>query len=174
MSKSCMLVRSTEIAVSVRHPGLTAYAYISGWRQCLPHATHAVPLLRAASGDAIAASPSSIELAPSQIDLASDPQRGRAAPRAIELAMVSEGNGMTLQTCHPLPSLVDVRARRAYPHRSGGHSRPAHGRGLAGPCLWHGEARAHSRIARPAVVSFDLEASGVDFASFVWWRRMHT
>jgi len=72
------------------------------------------PLLRAASGDAIAASPSSIELAPSQIDLASDPQRGRAAPRAIELAMVSEGNGMTLQTCHPLPSLVDVRGGSAY------------------------------------------------------------
>src|SRR5215831_10808250 len=33
------------------------------------------------------------------------------------------------------------------------HIRPAQGHGLAGPCLWHGEARAHSRIARPAVVS---------------------
>src|SRR5262249_3419614 len=86
---------ANEIALSVRPLISCVCIYLSGC-QCLPHATHAVSLLRVASGDAIAASLSSIELAPSRMILYPTPNE--AGPRrglSNWQWSVRAGNGMT-------------------------------------------------------------------------------
>src|SRR5215831_19619628 len=90
------------------------HIYLGGVNACRMRRMR-YPLLRAASGDAIAASPSSIELAPSQIDLATRPPT-EAAPRRglLNWQWSVRRRGRTLPTCHPMPSLADVRVGSAY------------------------------------------------------------